>query len=201
MNSQNVRHEQPSIPDPRVAILQSETESPEAREAAFADIVHAYEPGLRSSVVSIVGPDRAEDVAQDTFLKALTALDRFDNRNEKALTGWLYKIARNTARNTIRNDARIANPDALEMMHSTVGDPVMEQSIHETMTALAEITPTQRDALMLSALGLSEQEIAEHQGVTASSANGRLVRGRKNVRRLLDDRPKPEEEADEAIAA
>src|SRR5262249_53212283 len=72
----------------------------EGYENAFEEIVRRYGRALNRYAGAIVG-NRAEDITQDAFSKALLALRRDDREIE--LRPWLFRIARNTALNDLRD--------------------------------------------------------------------------------------------------
>jgi len=66
----------------------------ETRHEAFKELVHTYTPQLYSQIRRIVlYHDDADDVLQNTFMKAWIALDNF--RGDAQLSTWLYRIAMN----------------------------------------------------------------------------------------------------------
>ena len=74
--------------------------------AAFAAIYAAYYPRIVACCRRIVGdPDLAEDLAQDTFIKAYRALPR--TTPDLPLAAWLFRIAGNTALSALRRRRRL----------------------------------------------------------------------------------------------
>jgi RNA polymerase sigma factor (sigma-70 family) len=72
---------------------------------AYRELVDAYRDRIITVCSRVAGPGAdAEDLAQDAFLKAFGALDRFDGRS--ALFTWIYRIAVNTARDWIDHRRR-----------------------------------------------------------------------------------------------
>lgn len=68
--------------------------NPETRRSAFEELVRRYTPQLYQQIRRIVlYHDDANDVLQNTFLKAWTALDKF--RGDAQVSTWLYRIAMN----------------------------------------------------------------------------------------------------------
>ena len=62
---------------------------------AFANAFESLRPGLTVAASRIVGPDDAQDVVMETYLKAWKALPNFNQRS--SLKTWLYRIVRNCA--------------------------------------------------------------------------------------------------------
>lgn len=73
--------------------------------AAWAVLVHAHqEPAFRLAYLFLGDADEAEDIAQETFIRAYQALERYDV--ERPLRPWLLSIAANLARNRRRSIGR-----------------------------------------------------------------------------------------------
>ncbi len=136
----------------------------------------------------------AEDLVQDTLLKAYRAFDRFDGRHLRA---WLLTIMRNHHRNQLRK----RRPDLLddEVAQRLPGrgqdarrDGVDEQAFHHDLDpvvreALRSLSPKHRSVLALVDLdGLSYREAAELLGVPVGTVMSRLHRARSKVRSRLE---------------
>ncbi len=82
-----------------MAVLREGTAS---RAEEFEEVVRQYRPKIfRFALASLRDPDIAETIAQDCFLKAFKAQDRF--RHECSMDTWLMQIAVNLVRDQIRN--------------------------------------------------------------------------------------------------
>jgi RNA polymerase sigma-70 factor, ECF subfamily len=136
----------------------------------------------------------AEDLVQDTLLKAYRAFDRFDGRYLRA---WLLTIMRNHHRNQLRK----RRPDLLddEVAQRLPGrgqdarrDGVDEQAFHHDLDpvvrdALRSLSPKHRSVIALVDLdGLSYREAAELLGVPVGTVMSRLHRARSRVRSRLE---------------
>src|ERR1700753_3753668 len=85
-----------NLPDADVVAL-----AQQGREAAFREIIRRYERPVFSLIFRMVRDrETAEELAQDTFLKALNHIDRY--RPEFKLSSWLFKIANNVAIDYLR---------------------------------------------------------------------------------------------------
>ena len=73
-------------------------------EDAFREFVATYQDRILTVVARVGGSADAEDLAQETFIKALGAIDRFEGNS--ALFTWLYRIAVNTARDFLEHRRR-----------------------------------------------------------------------------------------------
>ena len=138
----------------------------------------------------------AEDVAQETFLRAYRSLARF--RGESSFKTWLYTIATNTARSTLDRRSRRERvsrqsldderlglaadqvPDGLSDAESTL---VRRQAIDQ---ALAMLSDEFRVAVVLRDVeGLDYKEIARVTGAPVGTVESRIFRARQRLRMLL----------------
>lgn len=125
----------------------------------------------------LVGPDRAEDVAQDTYLRALRALPAY--RGEATARVWLLAVARRTAVDAIRATERRrrllarAVPVTVEPdLASLVGIEVVVRSLD----------PDRRTAFTLTqVLGLSYAEAADVCGCAVGTIRSRVARARHEL--------------------
>jgi len=143
-------------------------------------------------------PSEAEDVAQEAFVKAYRALGSF--RGDSAFYTWLYRIAVNTARNTMA--ARQRRPLAYEaelseneqtvvesrMRHGDTPEAtVLSDEIHRTVNSAVEELPEDlRTAIILREIeGLSYEEIAEAMDCPVGTVRSRIFRAREAIDRSL----------------
>jgi RNA polymerase sigma-70 factor (ECF subfamily) len=136
----------------------------------------------------------AEDLVQDTFLRAFRAWK--DLRRPKSVEPWLATICLNLARSRFRTQARrpfevpfeewMVDPRPSEDPESRAIEGVEREELYRAMRALPE---EQRVALTLVDLfGLSTFEAAEAMGTPRGTVLSRLHRGRRALARLLGDR-------------
>jgi RNA polymerase sigma-70 factor (ECF subfamily) len=140
----------------------------------------------------IVGPDAAEDVAQDAFLRAFHRLPQY--RGSAAFRTWLLQITQNAALNTLAwSRRRPVDPvDGAPEPHDTdpVRQPVTELERRERQRRLElklrTLRPEYRSLVVLRDLeGLSYGEIAEVLEMPIGSVKGRLHRARAELIELL----------------
>jgi RNA polymerase sigma-70 factor (ECF subfamily) len=110
----------------------------------------------------------AEDLAQDTLVRALTGLHRFTDRGD-GIRPWLFTIARNVAVDHHRAARRRPVPAEVEQLERRLpaaGDPADAVALRETVrTALATLTGRQRAVVEARFLaGLPVQEAAARLG-------------------------------------
>ncbi len=154
-----------------------------------------YEPLLRAQALQVVRDHgRAEEVAQDCFLKLWCHCRRF-NPNKGSLRTWLLTWVRNRSIDYLRG--RYAHqrqelqlpPDA--PARGLGSDPWHELSIQlaraDLQTALAKLPARQSQALQLAYFGgYSQPEIARIQGVPLSTVKGRIRIGLKRLMELME---------------
>ncbi|MBS1186758.1 MAG: rpoE [Burkholderiaceae bacterium] len=173
---------------------------------AFDLLVSKYQRRLFRLALRLVGdPSEAEDVVQETFIKAYKALPQF--RGDSAFYTWLYRIGINTARNFLENQGRripvlkeaggAEQPEA-GSEHAGSGDgdtpeaALLARQIAETINLAMEELPTDlRLALSLREFdGLSYDEIAMAMACPVGTVRSRIFRAREAVaeklRPLLD---------------
>jgi RNA polymerase sigma-70 factor (ECF subfamily) len=128
-----------------------------------------------------------DDLVQECFVKAMTALHRFEPRHEGAFLAYLRRILKNRICDEIRrNSIRLKRepiPDDLPDVDPT---PLEELIGRETLeayeSALMQLNEMQREAVLLSIeLGFTHQEVAEAIGCPTANA-ARMVVSRALVR-------------------
>jgi RNA polymerase sigma-70 factor, ECF subfamily len=125
----------------------------------------------------------AEDIAQDAFLAAVDALDRFDRR--RPFAPWLHRIVINRAIDWARREAlrrKVDDPASQpnpEMPAEAVGEELME--------ALALLPPEQRAVVVLRyLLDYTPGEIARMLDLPRGTVNSRLRRSLDRLRTLVE---------------
>jgi RNA polymerase sigma-70 factor (ECF subfamily) len=173
-------------------------------EDAFGEIVTRHRRKMFSIALSHLGNHAdAEEIAQDTFIRAYRGLARF--RGDSSLATWLYRIAFNLSRNrygyffrrhrheTDSLDCATSGEEKVslaDLVASDVPDPARAAAHEELSTHVAlcmrMLSAQQREILTLRNLrDHSYEEIAEILGVGMGTVKSRIARGRKNLRRLL----------------
>jgi RNA polymerase sigma-70 factor, ECF subfamily len=166
---------------------------------AFDLLVLRYQHKVVKLVARLLrDPTEAEDVAQESFVKAYRALGSF--RGDSAFYTWLYRIAVNTARNTMASRQRRPldyEADLSESEQSVVesrmrhGDTpeaaVLSDEIHSTVNSAIEALPEDlRTAIILREVeGLSYEEIAEAMECPVGTVRSRIFRAREAIDRSL----------------
>lgn len=161
---------------------------------AYATVVMHYQGALFGFLGRMgLAPARAEEIAQDTFLRAWTHLVDFDPRRA-AFGTWLFTIARRLALNEL---ARGANRQEVAM--TPEHDPVcrapqppeslaLGEKRERLRTALAELPADDRSVLALACIDeLTLAEVARIEGCTTGAVKTRLHRARRRLAELLED--------------
>jgi RNA polymerase sigma-70 factor, ECF subfamily len=163
--------------------------------AAFAALVEQYWDRLYRWLYHLTRDQHtAEDLTQETFLKAFANLTRF--RAESNFAGWLFRIGHNNFANHYRaSRTREALPDDLQTQHE---GPVEEVLLRETQQgladALARLPADFRAALLLRAEeGLSFRQIAQVLGLTEETARWRVFKARQKLLGLMAPRREGEQ--------
>lgn len=170
-------------------------------KAEFARLLDAYSGLIYRLGIKMVGNQQdAEDVLQETFIKAYRHIGSFKGRSQ--LSTWLYRIAANEAlmllrkensRDHISLEEPFDNADAeqepvqIEDWCCLPEDELMsEEARHYLDEALTELTPNLRAVFLLRDVeGLSTRETAEVLDLTETAVKTRLSRARLQLRELL----------------
>jgi RNA polymerase sigma-70 factor (ECF subfamily) len=176
-------------------VEQPKTSEDDARRAAFARYVVPELEVLTRVATSITRrPVDAEDLVQDTLLRAFRSIDRFDGAHPRA---WLLTIMRNAEvnRNRRRRPELLHDPDStLEQLAATPTGPgqrpediVLGDQFDDAVAAAFAALPEKfRQVLALVDLdGLSYAEAAEILGVPEGTVMSRVHRGRTKIRHRL----------------
>lgn len=161
---------------------------------AFAELFEPLRGKVFAVACRIAGPNDAEDVVMDTFLKAWEALPGFGGRS--SLKTWLLRIAANRARDVLRargvRAARTLSDDDAEGAVRQVSDPTQagpdEQAADREAQGLAARALTtlpgpHRQVLLLRyADGLSYADIAAAAGISIGTVMSRLFYARRKLR-------------------
>jgi RNA polymerase sigma factor (sigma-70 family) len=151
-------------------------------ELAFEEIVRRYGKSMARYAGAIVG-NRADDVTQDAFSKALLALRR--DGTEIELRPWLFRIIRNAALNDLRDSP--PSPELLAEAIAGGGNPAEElerrEKLADLMRRLQSLPEQQRAAIVMRELeGLSHEEIATALGLSGGGARQAIYRARRALR-------------------
>src|SRR4051812_43969676 len=161
-------------------------------ERAFRGLVEPYRRELEVHCYRMLGsPHDAEDVVQETLLRAWRGLERFERR--ASLRTWLYRIATNACLDELERRPRRPEPvqpypdGRAEQAASPVYDPAARYALREGMelallTAIQQLPGRQRAVLILrDVLGWTAPEVAALLDTTVAATNSALQRARATV--------------------
>ena len=185
---------------------------------AFEALVRRYQTRIVNFALAIVrDTGEAEDVAQETFIRAHRALGRF--RGESSFKTWLYMIATNAARTALDRRGRrerlvdqSLDDDTQTLSAGSVpsGQPDAETTLvtrDAIDRALATLSDDLRVAVVLRDVeGLDYKDIAQVTGAPIGTVESRIFRARQRLRTLLQPlrageraRGKPMKETSHAV--
>ncbi len=151
-----------------------------------ADLI-AIIPNLRAFAVSLCGnPDRADDLVQETLVKAWSNLGSFVEGTN--LPAWLFTILRNIYYSEYRKRRReVADSDgAIAAKLATAPAQIGHMDLLDFRAALQHLPNDQREALILiGASGLSYEEAAQICGCAVGTMKSRVNRARNRLSELL----------------
>lgn len=172
--------------------------------AAFDEMVTLYWDRIFSRAFKLLNNrEDAEEVTQDTFIRARKGLDNF--RGEAAFSTWLYQIATNLARNkywywwrrkrgasvsidqSLAEDSSLTLCDLLPAEGENPGEATVTQEfIDRVGTCMNELSPKHREILILrNVKDLSYEEIADELEISVGTVKSRIARARESLRNEL----------------
>jgi RNA polymerase sigma-70 factor, ECF subfamily len=185
-------------PDQRLLLARAQA----GDERAFRALVEPYRRALEVHCYRMLGSVQdAEDVAQETLLRAWRALERFEPRAQ--FQTWLYRIATNACLDELERRPRRPEPvdpfpdRGTAETASPTYDPVARYAIREGMElallrAIQELPPRQRAVLIFrDVLGWTAPEVAEVLESTVASVNSALQRARGRIEQHLPETIRP----------
>jgi RNA polymerase sigma-70 factor (ECF subfamily) len=151
---------------------------------ALAELYAVHWPRAhRAAYLVVHDAGAAEDIAQDAFLAAVDALDRFDRR--RPFGPWLHRIVINRAIDWGRREALRRNAGDPDELPETAAPT--EAIGGELMPALAKLPPEQRAVVVLRhLLEYTPGEIARMLELPRGTVNSRLRRGLDQLRDLIE---------------
>jgi RNA polymerase sigma-70 factor, ECF subfamily len=167
-----------------------------AGDGAAADaFIRAYQGSLYAYLVRMSGqPEVAEDIVQEAFIRVLTHLDRFDPRFR--FSTWLFTIAKRLYMNSAAKLRPAYDTDSLdgsagagELPDAGLMEAEGDEHLRDVLQrALLALPPDQREVVVL----FHQQDwpiwlIAQHMDMPEGTVKSHLHRGRKKLRRLLDE--------------
>ena len=173
------------------------------REAAYRELIRRYERPIFALIFRMVRDrELAEDLSQETFVKALNTIDSY--RPEFKFSSWIFKIANNAAIDHLRRreldtlsldgSPHAETPEAMQATALQIG--ARQESPLETVeakelggaieAAIARLRPEYRSCVLLRHVeGRTYEEIAEILNLPLGTVKTYIHRARNELRRLL----------------
>ncbi|KAA1258248.1 ECF RNA polymerase sigma factor SigE [Rubripirellula obstinata] len=164
-------------------VVQSATNGDRAAQRA---IYEATSDRVFRLMVRMVGQQDADDLTQQTFVRAFTKLDQFGG--ESKFETWLYRLATNEALQHLRREKHRRTKELVVEPTADQTDRV-EEDERATMvrSALDQLDPELRAIFTLKEeSGLSYHEIAATLGIPEGTVGSRLNRARRELRKILE---------------
>ncbi len=159
-----------------------------AMDESVRKAILAAVPSLRAFAISLAGNvDRADDLVQETLLRALANIDSFQPGTN--MSAWLFTILRNHFRSEYRKRRREVEDSEGRYAETLKSQPEQYGQVEfkEFRDALAKLPADQREALVLvGASGFSYEEAANICGCAAGTIKSRVNRARTRLAELLD---------------
>lgn len=175
----------------------------DGREAAYRELIRRYERPVFSLVLRMVRDRQlAEDLSQETFIKALNAINSY--RPEYKFSSWIFKIANNAAIDHLRRREvdtlsldgapHATSQDDIEATALQVGDkgetPLAELEARELggtiERAIGRLRPEYRACILLRHVeGLAYEEIAQLLDLPLGTVKTYIHRARHELRGML----------------
>jgi RNA polymerase sigma-70 factor (ECF subfamily) len=151
---------------------------------AFAELFRRHwPPAHRAAWLVLHDATAAEDVAQEAFLAAVRALDRFDRR--RPFGPWLHRIVVNRAIDYAR--ARELRGEVGDLGAEPAVDDRSDALGDDVVAALAALAPDQRAVIVMRhLLGFTPGEIAAALGLPRGTVNSRLRRGLDGLQEVVE---------------
>ncbi|MEE8523428.1 MAG: sigma-70 family RNA polymerase sigma factor [Thermoanaerobaculia bacterium] len=165
-------------------------------DKAFEEVYHRFVKMVFNMALRMAGdPERAEDLAQEIFLRIYRHLGKFNGRS--TLKTWIYRITLNHCRSKLGRRRLLTRPlaeenegEGAELVDDRRGpeERTLAQDAARQLTgALSHLKPVFREAVVLRDLeGLTYEEIGKILDVRIGTVRSRIARGRDRLRTILE---------------
>ncbi len=168
---------------------------------AISQLIERHSRRVRNYIRMMVkDQDLAEDIFQETFIKAVRVIDEGRYCDNGKFLSWVLRIAHNQVIDYFRNQRQnksLTESDAgynvlgtLQFADRTIEDAIVSEQIERDIRSLIELLPEeQREVVRMRYFaGLSFKEIAEQTGVSINTALGRMRYALINLRKLIKEK-------------
>ena len=166
----------------------------DGRQAAYRELVRRYERPIFSLIYRMVrNREQAEDLSQETFVKALNAIESY--RPEYKFSSWIFKIANNVSIDHLRRreldtlsldgSPHALTPEAIQASALQLGDR-QETALEELEQAISTLRPEYRACILLRHVeGRPYEEIATMLDLPLGTVKTYIHRARGELRQAL----------------
>ena len=168
---------------------------------AFDVLVERYKDRVYSYIYhSVKNEDLADDIFQDTFVKAITTINQGRYTENGKFLPWIFRIAHNLIIDSFRQEKSentqscdVEDVDILnrkDLSESTIEVQIVTEQIYQAVKHLVHALPkSQRDVLTMRYYkNMSFKEIAESTNVSINTALGRMRYAILNMRRIAEEK-------------
>jgi len=167
-------------------------------ESAFNELLKRYKSKVYSKIMMYVR-DRAaaEDIFQDTFVRAIHALKEGNYNEEGKFSAWIMRIAHNLCIDYFRNVKKMPmtrerdeyNPfDYISSEQRNSEEDRMKREVKADVKKLLNMLPDEQKEIVMMRLtyDMSFKEIADHLNISINTALGRMRYALINLRKLIE---------------
>ena len=168
---------------------------------AISQLIERHSRRVRNYIRMMVkDQDLAEDLFQETFIKAVRVIDEGRYCDNGKFLSWVLRIAHNQVIDYFRNQRQnksLTESDAgynvlgtLQFADRTIEDALVSEQIERDIRSLIELLPEeQREVVRMRYFaGLSFKDIAEQTGVSINTALGRMRYALINLRKMIKEK-------------
>ena len=148
----------------------------------FETIYNTYwQKVFRLCMGYINDPDKAEDLAQESFIKVWKQLPKF--RNESSIGTWIFRIASDTCLRQIEKDNRMPKSEFPLGMKAEITDSSIENDVQLLYQFISELPEVERIIISLELEDLKQKEIAEIVGLSEGNIRVKIHRIKEKLTR------------------
>jgi RNA polymerase sigma factor, sigma-70 family len=161
---------------------------------AFHLLISKYHPFVYKFLVKLTGNEQvAEDLTQDTFIKLIKSIDKFDINGKAQFSTYIITIAKNTFIDYFRKEKKFINCTSIDESYNIqdmslnveeiVADKLFGQNV---MANLEDLSEEQKIAIKLKYIeGLTLKEIGEKLNIEPQTVKSRIHNGIVRLRKLI----------------
>lgn len=170
-------------------------------QSAISQLIERHSRRVKEYIrMMIKDTDAADDIFQETFIKAVRVIDNGRYTDNGKFLSWILRIAHNQVidyfrarkqnKLTTEADAGFDMLGTLRLADRTIEDEIVSSQIESDVRRMVELLPQeQREVVMMRYFsGLSFKEIAEQTGVSINTALGRMRYALINLRKMIKEK-------------